>query len=153
MELDIILDTTEGKKNIKYSYTDKILLITTETDKKIIIDSFETKRYYLNGILHRLDGPAVEHSDGSKYYYLNGILHRADGPAIESANGSKHYYLDGKRHRVDGPAAEFPNGSKHYYLDDKRHRVDGPAEIEMENGKVVKIAKWINGILINELTF
>jgi hypothetical protein len=26
----------------------------------------------LNGLLHRTDGPAVEHSDGDKAWYLNG---------------------------------------------------------------------------------
>jgi hypothetical protein len=35
-----------------------------------------TKNYvawYLNGKLHRTDGPAIEHSDGDKEWYLNGI--------------------------------------------------------------------------------
>lgn len=26
-----------------------------------------------HGVLHRLDGPAVEHSDGQVYYYVDGI--------------------------------------------------------------------------------
>ena len=34
--------------------------------------------------------------NGTKYWYLNGKLHREDGPAIESANGSKSWYLNGK---------------------------------------------------------
>jgi len=29
------------------------------------------KRWYLNGKLHRTDGPAVEYSDGTKYWFLN----------------------------------------------------------------------------------
>ena len=45
-------------------------------------------------------------SDGSKEWYLNGNLHRKDGPAIEYANGSKAWYLNGKRRREDGPAIE-----------------------------------------------
>jgi hypothetical protein len=32
-----------------------------------------TKYWYLNGMLHRLDGPAVEHYSGYKRWYLNGI--------------------------------------------------------------------------------
>lgn len=63
------------------------------------------------------------------------------------------YYLDGKRHRVDGPAVEHSNGTKLYYLDDNLHRVDGPAEIIMYDGKIIRLAKWINGEKINELIF
>ena len=56
-----------------------------------------SKYWYLNGKLHREDGPAVEHSDGSKYWYLDGKRHREDGPAIEAADGVKLWYLNGKR--------------------------------------------------------
>jgi hypothetical protein len=31
-----------------------------------------TKYWYLNGELHREDGPATEYPDGTKYWYLNG---------------------------------------------------------------------------------
>ena len=31
-----------------------------------------TKFWYLNGELHREDGPAVEYEDGTKKWYLNG---------------------------------------------------------------------------------
>ena len=33
------------------------------------------KYWYLNGKLHRVDGPAVEWSSGSKMWYLNGIYY------------------------------------------------------------------------------
>ena len=33
--------------------------------------------------------------DGSKRYYLNGIIHREDGPAIECKDGYQAYYLNG----------------------------------------------------------
>ena len=36
------------------------------------------------------------YSNGTKYWYLNGKLHREDGPAIEWADGYKFWYLDGK---------------------------------------------------------
>ena len=60
-------------------------------------DSSGTIRYYndLNQ-LHREDGPASEHANGSKYWYRNGQYHREDGPAIEDANGDKSWYLNGK---------------------------------------------------------
>jgi len=34
-------------------------------------------------------------NDGSKFWYLNGKLHREDGPAVERGNGYKEWYLDG----------------------------------------------------------
>jgi len=55
------------------------------------------KSWYLNGKLHREDGPAAEYADGSKFWYLNDKIHREDGPAREWASGSKSWYLNGKR--------------------------------------------------------
>ena len=34
--------------------------------------------------------------NGSKYWWLNGALHREDGPAVEYADGDKFWYLNGK---------------------------------------------------------
>ena len=78
-----------------------------------------SKYWYLNGKLHREDGPAVEYADGSKDWYLNSKRHRENGPACEYADGTKYWYLNSKRHRKDGPACEYADGSKHWYLDDK----------------------------------
>ena len=97
------------------------------------IDEYGTKRWRLNGKLHRVDGPAVELANGDKHWYLNGKLHREDGPAIEYANGSKSWCLNDKLHREDGPAIEDANGDKCWYLNGKLHREDGPA-IEDANG-------------------
>jgi len=80
------------------------------------VNEYGTKRWYLNGNLHRTDGPAIEYVSGSKEWYLNGNLHRTDGPAVELASGSKCWYLNGKRHREDGPAVEYSDGSKFWYL-------------------------------------
>jgi hypothetical protein len=82
------------------------------------IDEYGTKRWYLNGKLHREDGPAIEGSDGSKWY-INDKLHREDGPVIEYANGTTCWYLDGKLHRENGPAIESANGDKLWYLNGK----------------------------------
>lgn len=49
-------------------------------------------------LLHRLDGPAVERTDGYKAWYVNGGRHRLDGPAIEFAEGGKHWYIEGKKY-------------------------------------------------------
>jgi len=59
------------------------------------------------------------YEDGTKEWYLNGNLHREDGPAVEWATGTKYWFLNGKRHREDGPAFEWVNGTKSWYLNDE----------------------------------
>ncbi len=79
------------------------------------------KYWYLNGELHREDGPAVECPDGTNWWYLNGELHREGGPAIECPDGTKEWYLNGELHREGGPAIEWPNGTKDWYLNGRKH--------------------------------
>ena len=79
-----------------------------------------TKSWWLNGELHREDGPAIECSDGTKEWRLNGEYHREDGPAIECASGDKMWFLEGKFHREDGPAVEHADGEKWWFLNDER---------------------------------
>jgi hypothetical protein len=92
-----------------------------------------TKEWYLNGRLHREDGPAIEWASGSKFWYSNGKRHREDGPAIERPVGTKEWWLNGGRHRVDGPAVEWPDGVKEWWVNGKLHREDGPA-VEWADG-------------------
>ena len=112
-----------------------------------------SKEWYLNGKLHREDGPAVEGAYGSKYWYLNGQRHREDGPAIEDADGSKYWWLNGKLHREDGPALNHLYGSKEWYLDGFRYtekefnkKMSAAvemtwSEIEALVGKKIKVVK------------
>ena len=75
-------------------------------------------------------------SDGNKYWYLNGKLHRVDGPAVECSDGTKYWYLNGKLHRVDGPAIEYSNGDKYWFLNDIKYtEVEYNKEIEKRNKK------------------
>ena len=68
-----------------------------ENDKPVCeVYADGSKAWYLNGKIHREDGPAFEYPDGSKVWYLNGELHREDGPAVEYANGAKVWYLNGE---------------------------------------------------------
>ena len=39
--------------------------------------------------------------DGTKQWYLNGKLHRTDGPAVEYGNGNRAWFLNGKRLSYD----------------------------------------------------
>jgi hypothetical protein len=59
------------------------------------------------------------YASGNKQWWLNGKLHREDGPAVEYADGGKEWYLKDKLHREDGPAVEYPSGDKYWYLNDK----------------------------------
>ncbi len=59
--------------------------------------------------------------DGTKFWYLNGKLHREDGPAIEWAEGTKSWWLNGKRHREDGPAIVRAAGYKSWWLNGARY--------------------------------
>jgi len=78
-----------------------------------------TKRWTLNGLLHRKDGPAVEYTDGYKAWYLNNQYHRENGPAVECPNGYKRWFLNDQLHREDGPAVDYPNGYKAWYYHGK----------------------------------
>lgn len=103
--------------------------------KEYTVEVYEdgSKRWYLDGKLHREDGPAFEHANGRKDWYLNGERHREDGPAIEWADGTKFWYLNGQRHREDGPAVEWSDGSKEWRVKGQLHREDGPA-VEWSDG-------------------
>ena len=66
------------------------------------------------------DGYRVEWPDGDKRWYVNGLYHRLDGPAIEYADGGKEWYVEGKLHRLDGPAIEWAGGTKEWYIKGKQ---------------------------------
>ena len=62
------------------------------------INTCWTKRWWLNGELHREDGPAVEYANGNKAWWLNDKLHRVNGPAVEYGNGDKDWWLHGRHY-------------------------------------------------------
>jgi hypothetical protein len=62
--------------------------------------------------------------NGTKEWWLNGKLHRVDGPAVEFISSGEQWWLNGKVHRVDGPAVERPDGCKYWYLNDRRYKFD-----------------------------
>lgn len=69
-------------------------------EQYIKIDEYGNKLYYKDRkmtMLHRLDGPAVEYSDGSKVWYVDSKRHRLDGPAYDGAYGYKTWYVDGEQ--------------------------------------------------------
>lgn len=103
------------------------------------IDRYGNKFWYINGLLHRDDGPAIDCYSGTKEWYQNGLLHRLDGPAGEYASGTKFWYQNGLIHRLDGPAVEYACGSKFWWINDKK--IDCSTQEEFE--KLLKLkAFW-----------
>ena len=79
----------------------------------IILNKYETEH-------HRIDGPAIEWSDGSYVWKTNDLYHRVGGPAISYSHGTKEWWVNGKRHREDGPAYENKNrGIARWYINDE----------------------------------
>ena len=76
-------------------------------------EDFFGNKYFrnVNGRLH------VEYTDGTKEWWVNGQLHRIDGPAYEDAYGYKEWRINDKIHRLDGPAIEESDGTKEWYID------------------------------------
>jgi len=64
-------------------------------------------------------GKLYEYDSGDKSWFLNGFLHRTDGPAIEFANGDKFWFLNDNLHREDGPAIEWGSGQKEWLINGK----------------------------------
>jgi hypothetical protein len=109
-------------------------------DRWIRIAANGSKYWYLNGQLHRTDGPAMEYVNRGRFWCLNNRVHRTDGPAVERVNGDREWFLNGQLHRTDGPAIESANGDKEWFLNGQRHRTDGPA-IEC-----TAPSWWLNGV-------
>jgi hypothetical protein len=74
------------------------------------------RKWYINGVLHRTDGPAVERAAGTREWWVSGLLHRTDGPAIEFASGTRKWHVNGMLHRTDGPAVEWADGGREWYI-------------------------------------
>ena len=73
-------------------------------------------------------------ADGNKEWFLDGLHHREDGPAMEFANGNKAWYLHGKYHREDGPAFEGTSGWRKWYLEDKRVEPEDVVDYNLAKG-------------------
>ena len=69
----------------------------TKPQPVLRVDTDGNKAWFLNGKLHREDGPAIEYADGYKIWLLNDNYHREAGPAIEYTNGDKSWFLKGKK--------------------------------------------------------
>lgn len=105
--------------------------------------TIHTKDCLIGEDTYPLDG-CTRYRDGTLAWYLDGLLHREDGPAIVWLNGIGQWYRDGFRHREDGPAVIWANGTEEWFFNDWRHREGGPAVI-WSNGRE---EWWVDGIRI-----
>ena len=66
-----------------------------ENKPKCNIDVYGNKRWYINGKLHREDGPTIELKSGTKIWCFDGEYHRLDGPAIvRGDDGPSGWYIN-----------------------------------------------------------
>lgn len=145
-------DETDGPAQIKF-------YINGELPKKVA--------YYHQGTLHRTgDLPAIMnfHSNGicsMKSWYLNGVLHRENGPAVEQYNihggvSLQEYYKHGRLHSYNGNAAVvcINNDTRictfKWYSNGVIHRENGPSVIQYMNGIVSSIQYHHDGLLHRE---
>ena len=110
-----------------------------------------TIRIFLNGKLHREDGPAIICHSGTLFYFKKDKRHREDGPAIIWADGTMKYYLNDKLHREDGPAIIRKNGKNEYYLNGKKLKW---FKRWLKSNNIPDYEKWNNSHkLLFKLTF
>ena len=56
-------------------------------------------------------------SGGEQSFWLEGKLHRTDGPALITREGDQHWYLHGRRHNAEGPAIVKADGRCLFFVD------------------------------------
>ena len=60
----------------------------------------------------------IEYNTGRKEWFLIGMRHRLNGPAVIYDNGNIEYRQYNQRHRENGPAVERSNGNVEYWFCD-----------------------------------
>ena len=88
---------------------------------KRIIEDDDTIHYYPGDLHHNPEGPAVVAFEGRQMeYWLKGLRHRIDGPAIEYLDGDYEYWENGQRHHLNGPAKRI-DGVIEYWIDGRQY--------------------------------
>ena len=78
-----------------------ITIYTRDAKLEYTKDDYYKLFFGADHYLDRKDGPALEWFDGSKHWYVDGRLHRLDGPAIENVDHNlrdsfnRRWYIDG----------------------------------------------------------
>jgi len=112
------------------------------------------KKWYFHGVLHRTDGPAVEHSSGTREYWIMGKRHNFnDEPAsvvVENGRRVQKWYDHDLLHRENNPAVIVVDKSDRpilheWYQMGVRHCIDGPAVIHYMDGRITRSEWWVDG--------
>jgi hypothetical protein len=92
---------------------------------------------------------SIDNNGNKEWRNEKGVLHRVDGPAVEYAGGTVKWFQSGKHHRVGGPAIVWADSSEQWYIEGLLHCTDGPAVIWADgtiewwqNGKKLSVAKY-----------
>ena len=111
--------------------------------------------------LHDLYKPAKTKKDGTEeYWYLNGMLHNENGPAVIILDKdmkiiSEKWYIFDMLHNINGPADTTHNLegiTEGYYIFGKLHREDGPAIIKYNlSDEIIEQKFYFFGKLYNTL--
>jgi hypothetical protein len=111
-------------------------------DGPALIHKNGTEKWFRYGVLHRADGPAIRTANKSEEWHFNGVLHCEGGPAVlispEDGDGGgwhEEYYRNGVLHRKDGPAITTSDGTQMWYREGKLRRAFGPAVIHADGRK------------------
>ena len=102
-------------------YFDKKLNLHNEGGPAVIYPDNERQEWWVNGQLHREDGPAIDIKNGKKGYFNNGKLDRKDGPAVESDQIQEcKFFVDNKEINAN----QYFANAKEWYgsLDEKQKK-------------------------------
>jgi hypothetical protein len=133
-----------GLKELADNWEKKIMEVIKIRSWSEISDSFTgvaeidnwSKRWFLNGKHHRVDGPAIVTSEGSKVWCSNGMWHREDGPARESVDGDKQWWLN------DKPLFRLPPESQPFIILEEFMDEEGDMKIKVLTQGGIRI--WPN---------
>jgi hypothetical protein len=67
----------------------------------------------------------ISYDNGAKAWYLNGKIHREDGPAVEYTNGNKYWWLSNKLvfSKSQNSLHLFPNLTESFKLSIIKYRL------------------------------
>jgi hypothetical protein len=104
--------------SILYRNNNKFSLETfpSEAHNIFVMKTSSCEIWFRDYIIHREDGPAIIHKNGSLAYCENGVFHREDGPAIINSHGQVQYWNRGKISNESGPAVIYMNGDVEYWI-------------------------------------
>jgi hypothetical protein len=92
----------------------------------------------------------------TKLWYINGVLHRENGPACVvtcSSTRDEVWYSHGLIHRTGGPAitrTSFDCKCERWYKRDKCHNLKGPSVVITRANRVRSVEYFVDGRQVTE---